>query len=240
MLAKSPERRYQAMDEIVTGVELCLGRHRSRLPELLWPPDASSLVPREAEHEISQDLTALAPAFTDDAVDNWIAGASTLIRRLGAAAFEATARKVVSLRPRPAETPDTTPTVLVAEDDDDTRQSLVELLEEHGYRVIAARDGLEAQAYLRNGQPAECMLMDLWMPEMDGWALAAEMEQGRLPAVPTIVMTAAEPHWGYPSGIVVRKPFDSRQLVSLVQTVSAKARAESETRGPASSRRPPP
>jgi CheY-like chemotaxis protein len=68
------------------------------------------------------------------------------------------------------------------------------------------------------------MLMDLWMPEMDGWTLAAEMQEGRLPSVPTIVMTAAEPHWGYPSAIVVRKPFDSRQLLGLVESVSGTAR----------------
>jgi hypothetical protein len=37
-------------------------------------------------------------------------------------------------------------------------------------------------------------------------------------------MTAAEPHWGYPSAIVVRKPFDTRHLLGLVQTVSEQAK----------------
>jgi CheY-like chemotaxis protein len=236
MLAASPDRRYQTMDEVVTAIELILGRHRSRLAELMCAP-AASLVPAAAEHEISEDLTPLDPVFTGDAVENWIAGASTLVRRLGAAAREVTIRKLVALRPRP-QARVAAPTILVAEDDDDTRQSLVELLQEHGYRVIAARHGLEAQEYLRTGQGAECMLMDLWMPEMDGWTLAQEMEQGRLPAVPTIVMTAAEPHWGYPSATVVRKPFDTRQLLSLVRTVSAQARTESE--GSRESSQPPP
>jgi CheY-like chemotaxis protein len=67
------------------------------------------------------------------------------------------------------------------------------------------------------------MVMDLWMPEMDGWTLTAEMNQGRLPAIPTIVITAAEPQLGYPSPIVIRKPFDSRQLLGLVRTMSAPA-----------------
>jgi DNA-binding NtrC family response regulator len=110
-------------------------------------------------------------------------------------------------------------TVLVVEDDDDTRAAISELLEEQGYRVASARHGREAQTYLRDGGRADCMVLDLWMPEMDGWTLAAEMRQGRLPQVPMIVMTAAEPHWGYPAPIVIRKPLDSLRLLTLVRAM---------------------
>lgn len=220
MLSKLPASRHQRMDEVVTAIELLLGRHRTRLSELLTDPDARALASELGPPRMSEDLAAVAPALTGDAVEHWMAAASIAIRRLATAAREATIRKLMSLRPRPEALAEGVPTVLVAEDDDDTRQSLVELLEEHGYRVIAARHGLEAQDYLRRGHPAQCMLMDLWMPEMDGWTLAAEMQGGRLPAVPTIVMTAAEPHWGYPGPVVVRKPFDTHHLLSLVKAVS--------------------
>jgi CheY-like chemotaxis protein len=180
MLSRRPESRHQTMDAIVTAIELILGRHRTRFPELLIAADPSALTADPGQPFLSEDLTPLAPAFTGDAVEDWIAAASTTLRRLGTAAREATIRKLVAFRAQPDELAGA-PTILVAEDDDDTRQSLVELLEEHGYRVIAARHGLEAQEYLRKGHGAQCMVMDLWMPEMDGWTLAAEMEQGRLP-----------------------------------------------------------
>jgi CheY-like chemotaxis protein len=226
MLARKPESRHQTMDAIVTAIELILCRHRTRFPELLSAADPASLTTSLGQPSISEDLTPLAPAFAGDAVEHWIAAASTALRRLGAAAREATIPRLLALRAHPQEPADGAPTILVAEDDDDTRQSVVELLEEQGYRVVAARHGLEAREYLRKGHGAQCMVMDLWMPEMDGWALAAEMEEGRLPAVPTIVMTAAEPHWGYPSAIVVRKPFDTRHLLGLVQRVSEQAKTK--------------
>jgi PleD family two-component response regulator len=110
-------------------------------------------------------------------------------------------------------------TILVVEDDDDTRASVAELLEGEGYQVVAARHGREAQTFLRHGPRPDCMVLDLWMPEMDGWTLTAEMKRGRLPLVPTIIVTAAEPHWGYPGPIVIRKPLDSDRLLTLVRAM---------------------
>jgi hypothetical protein len=218
MLARSPEDRYQSMDEIVTAIELMLGRHRSRFAELLTSPEAP--VDTRGTQETSSDLTTLRSALTGEAWEEWIAGTVGRVRGLGAASRDAIIRRLAPLWRRPTKEPSAVPTILVAEDDDDTRESIVELLRDHGYRVIAARHGREAQEYLLKGAPAECMLMDLWMPEMDGWTLAAEMREGRVPAVPTIVMTAAEPHWGYPCSMVVRKPVDSQHLLGLVRTIS--------------------
>jgi hypothetical protein len=228
MLARDPSERYQSMGEIVTAVELMLGRHRSRFAELLT--SEIPLLPPEPQ-PTSSDLTPLAPAFTEDASEEWISRPLGALRGLGLAVREALARRLVTLLRQEADGSDGKPTVLVAEDDDDTRQSIVELLEDNGYRVIAARHGREAQEHLRRGIRAECMVMDLWMPEMDGWQLAAEMQEGRLPSVPTIVMTAAEPHWGYPCPIVVRKPFDSRHLLGLIKTVASSSATPSEPDG---------
>jgi CheY-like chemotaxis protein len=115
-------------------------------------------------------------------------------------------------------TPTAPPTVLVVEDDDDTRASLQELLEENGYQVATARNGRDAEAYLRHKPTPACVLLDLWMPVMDGWALAAEIAAGHLPRVPFIVVTAAEAYWGYPTppNRVVRKPASPRRILALV------------------------
>jgi CheY-like chemotaxis protein len=222
MLAKAPEKRYQTMGEIVAALELILGRHRSRFGELLRAPEACPV--RDTLEDDDDELLDLAPltlAGASPAPGRFIGHALALLRPLGARVRDLVARGADTLVGQPAESPAIPPTVLVAEDDDDTRLSIVELLEDHGYRVIAARHGREAHDYLRTGQRAECMVMDLWMPEMDGWALAAEMKGGALPYIPTIVVTAAEPHLGYPSPMVIRKPFDALALLDLVRIMSA-------------------
>jgi hypothetical protein len=220
MLAEAPSARHQSMEEIVTALELILGRHRSRFAELLRAPEACPGRPAPGAEALSPDLTPLAPALSGEPAAAFVAGSLARLRGAGAAALCAAAEWLQAARRRLSPGPAGAPTVLVAEDDEDTRESLVELLEDNGYRVLAARHGLEAQDYLRNGERAECMVMDLWMPEMDGWTLAAEMKQGRLPAVPTIVMTAAPPHVGYPGPIVVRKPFDSDHLLGLIRSMT--------------------
>jgi CheY-like chemotaxis protein len=61
-------------------------------------------------------------------------------------------------------------------------------------------------------------VLDLWMPMMDGWRFAAEVNLGRLPQVPMMVITAAEAYWGYPTHprYVLRKPLDSAKFLGMV------------------------
>jgi DNA-binding NtrC family response regulator len=116
-----------------------------------------------------------------------------------------------------------TPTVLLVEDDEDTRNALVELMEEKGYQVVAARNGREAHSYLTSQPRPSCVVLDLWMPVMDGWTLAAEIRSGRLPGVPMMVITAAESYWGYPIDprYVLRKPLDSGKFLTMVDSIVA-------------------
>jgi CheY-like chemotaxis protein len=92
----------------------------------------------------------------------------------------------------------TAPTVLIVEDDVDARETFSEVLEEQGYTVVTAADGREAEAYLRSNPPPAAVVLDLMMPRLDGWAVAALMRQGQLPEVPIVVVTAATDRWGYP------------------------------------------
>ena len=113
------------------------------------------------------------------------------------------------------------PTVLLIEDDDDTRATLAELLEERGYRVAPTSNGREAQSYLLSHPRPSCIVLDLWMPAMDGWAFVAEVNDGRLPRVPMMVITAAESYWGYPipARWVLRKPLDSGKFLGMVDSL---------------------
>ena len=67
------------------------------------------------------------------------------------------------------------PYVLVVDDDRDLRGGVVELLADAGYRVVEAAHGGEALTLMRLEKPA-FVVMDLMMPEMDGWELAEAME----------------------------------------------------------------
>jgi CheY-like chemotaxis protein len=84
--------------------------------------------------------------------------------------------------------------VLIVENDDSLREGAKELLEENGYQVLSARDGLEGLAMLHQveaGHLPDLILLDLWMPRMDGWQFKTAVKQ--VPAfakIPIVVFTA--------------------------------------------------
>jgi PAS domain S-box-containing protein len=85
--------------------------------------------------------------------------------------------------------------ILLAEDNEINQQIAVELLEGVGATVRVAGNGLEAvQILLSEGSdppPFDVVLMDLQMPEMDGFQATAKLRaDSRLAALPIIAMTA--------------------------------------------------
>jgi two-component system, chemotaxis family, chemotaxis protein CheY len=82
--------------------------------------------------------------------------------------------------------------VLLVEDDEDARMALVDVLQESGYRVEAARHGAEGLAALRelDGR-CQLILLDLMMPVMNGWDF--RRKQRSIPAlakIPVLLMSA--------------------------------------------------
>ena len=57
--------------------------------------------------------------------------------------------------------------VLVIDDDPDMRESLAMMLEDHGFRVLTANDGVRGLRVFREQRPA-AVLTDIMMPEQDG------------------------------------------------------------------------
>ncbi|HWD00804.1 MAG TPA: response regulator [Candidatus Sulfopaludibacter sp.] len=84
--------------------------------------------------------------------------------------------------------------LLLAEDDEFSRDMLVRRLERHGFEMIAASDGREALLAARQHRP-DLILLDLDMPVMDGRAaMRALRTDPRTFRIPIIVLTAhAEP-----------------------------------------------
>ena len=80
--------------------------------------------------------------------------------------------------------------VLIVEDDQDVRESLAALLEGEGYDVLEARHGQEALELLATSNVC-VILLDIFMPVMNGVAFMAKQAQTpAIAAIPVVVMTA--------------------------------------------------
>jgi two-component system response regulator MprA len=83
--------------------------------------------------------------------------------------------------------------VLIVEDDIDFREHLANLIRARGHAVELAADGEEALLRLHVGEPPSLILLDLMMPEMDGWTFRARMlEDARLAAIPIAVLSGVD------------------------------------------------
>jgi CheY-like chemotaxis protein len=82
--------------------------------------------------------------------------------------------------------------VLIAEDDREIRESVAELLESEGYEVIPAENGRRALEVLRaGGEQPGLILLDLMMPELDGFQFRAEQRKDpSLAGIPVLLMSA--------------------------------------------------
>jgi two-component system, chemotaxis family, chemotaxis protein CheY len=81
--------------------------------------------------------------------------------------------------------------VLIVEDDHDVRDSLSDVLQDAGFEVALAADGLEALALLRGGLRPGVILLDLMMPRMNGFEFrAAQRAEPALAKIPVLVLTA--------------------------------------------------
>lgn len=111
------------------------------------------------------------------------------------------------------------PTVLIIEDDVDTREMLEKFLELEGYQVVTAANGRQALDRLAEGASAAVIVLDLMMPVMDGWQFRRkQIEDARLAKIPTIVVSAAgrERMTYISADAYLAKPIDMDELLSRV------------------------
>jgi CheY-like chemotaxis protein len=117
-----------------------------------------------------------------------------------------------------------TTNILVVDDDADLRQTLQILLNDSGYQVTAAASGQAALEQLTAGARPDLILLDLMMPDMNGWQfLERAQADAMLAAIPVVIMTArkAPDLLPIPPGEVLRKPFDYRQLLTTIARCAA-------------------
>lgn len=120
---------------------------------------------------------------------------------------------------------DTPVHVLVAEDEVLVAWALRAILEEAGYQVTLAHDGVQALAFQAQ-TPADVLLTDLQMPRLGGLALIRQL-RATCPTLPVVVMTGAadagaldELRNAPAAGtIIMTKPVSSRPVIAAIQTV---------------------
>ncbi|MFJ7157040.1 response regulator [Streptomyces sp. NPDC101118] len=114
------------------------------------------------------------------------------------------------------------PSVLVVEDDPSIRQSLIEVLAEHGYAVRSTGDGFGALREVTR-TPVDAVVLDLGLPDLDGGD-ALRMIRG-ISSVPVLVATARDDEAEIISLLnagaddYLVKPFSGGQLVARLSAV---------------------
>jgi CheY-like chemotaxis protein len=116
--------------------------------------------------------------------------------------------------------------VFVIDDDADIRETILSVLERHGFAADAAADGVEALARLR-AEPVmpRLILLDMMMPRMTGEEFrAAQLAEPRLAGVPVVVLSGARAVDEVARRIgveVLPKPFELSTLLALVRRFCA-------------------
>ena len=132
-------------------------------------------------------------------------------------------------------------TILVVEDNENTRRLLETILGSAGYAVTGAPDAEEGLRVLESEAPVDLVLLDLFLPGADGMQflrLRAEMEADRQP--PVIVISATEDlatlrpqlrELG--AKLALRKPFDVQELLDGVRQYASKRTGKAAAPGAA-------
>ncbi|HEY8518350.1 MAG TPA: response regulator [Candidatus Binatia bacterium] len=112
------------------------------------------------------------------------------------------------------------PSILLVDDNAEILEILSLLLENEGYEVATARDGVEALRCLHDGLHPGLIILDLAMPGMDGWAFRrAQMDDPELRDIPTVIYSAGHAQRGLETLRVagtLEKGGDFGALLSLV------------------------
>lgn len=82
------------------------------------------------------------------------------------------------------------PKILIVEDNEENRDALKRRLERRGFDVLLATDG-RAGVDMAKAEAPDLVLMDMNMPEIDGWEATRQIKAAGGPAgVPVIALTA--------------------------------------------------
>ncbi len=125
--------------------------------------------------------------------------------------------------PRP---PDARPLIALIEDEEDILQLLTMAMEQAGWEVAVARDGILGLELVRRRRP-DLVVLDIKMPRMNGYQVLTRLHlDSTLVRIPVIVMTSqaageklSDEEWARRLRVnrFISKPFSPEQMVELVR-----------------------
>ncbi len=114
------------------------------------------------------------------------------------------------------------PTLLLIDDDELITSPVTRVLNEAGYQTLVAHDGRTGLELARDGQP-DLVILDVMMPEMDGWAVCRELRARS--SVPILMLTALGEEVDRVLGLelgaddYLTKPFSMRELAARIRAL---------------------
>ncbi|MTH47016.1 response regulator transcription factor [Intestinirhabdus alba] len=114
--------------------------------------------------------------------------------------------------------------ILIAEDDVNIRQGLVDALSREGYTPVAAPDGRAALVSYHRDRP-DFVLLDIMMPEMDGYAVCREIRRYN-EHIPIVFLSAKDEEIDRVIGLelgaddYISKPFGIHELRARIKTIA--------------------
>jgi len=124
--------------------------------------------------------------------------------------------------------PDSSPTILLVDDEDAVRTVLAFPLERDGYEVVQAGDGEEALEKF-DAQPVDLVVLDIMLPRLDGLEVCKRLRAKS--TVPIIMLTARDDELDKVIGLelgaddYITKPFSIREFRSRVRALLRRATA---------------
>lgn len=119
--------------------------------------------------------------------------------------------------------------ILVVDDESRMRKLVRDFLEREGFRVLEASDGVEAMERFYQDKDIALLILDVMMPNMDGWQVCREVRQTS--KVPIIMLTARSEErdelQGFELGVdeYISKPFSPKILVARVTAILRRVNA---------------
>ncbi len=115
--------------------------------------------------------------------------------------------------------------ILIADDDNEMRESLASLLAHAGYKVIEAADGQEAVEMAAKDLPSLIML-DIHMPKMDGLTACKVIKSNQLTRhIPVVMLTVEgniaeiQQSIGYGASTYITKPSSKDEILKVVKSI---------------------
>ena len=123
-------------------------------------------------------------------------------------------------------------TILIVDDDHEILESMRTVLENKGFRILAARDG-NAGLMIAERENPDLIILDMMMPKKSGFLVLEKLKSRPGGLIPTIMITGNEGsrHRAYAEMLgvrdYIRKPFAMEKLVrSIERVLGVKGRGE--------------